>query len=741
MELGGPWQAIVADDERRRTWLDDDGSDQPGEAPSPPPPAAHPVADPLADPARWQPIAVPGHWRSTPAFAGTDGPLLYRTRFAHPAPAEGERAWLRLDGLFYQGDVWLDGGYVGDTEGYFFPHTFEITDSMAARTEHTLGIEVTCSPQRDLTAKSTITGAFQHAEGLDPDGNPGGIWRPVTIERTGPVRIRHLRVLCREANETRATVTFRAVLDAADAGEVTLRSTVGDVELVDVRRLAAGENQVEWQVRVDDPHLWWPHALGEQHLYDVVVEVSPHPPGEERLPADVPVSHRVTRRTGLRQIHLRAWVLHVNGERLFVKGTNLGPTRSALAEATVDDLVADVALAKQANLDLLRVHAHISRPELYDAVDEAGLLVWQDFPLHRGYARTVRKQAQRQAREAVDLLGHHPSVALWCGHNEPVALDVDPEAGGDLGSRRGRFLAAQELPTWNKTILDRSVKRSLERADGTRPVIAHSGVLPHPPMLDGTDSHLSFGWHRADERDLPGFARLVPRRVRFVSEFGAQAVPETDGFCEPERWPDLNWERLTRAHGLHKAVFDQRVPPSDHPTFDSWRRATQAYQAEVIRHHVETLRRLKYRPTGGFAQYRLADGHPAVTGSILDHQRVPKAAYAALRDACRPVIVVADRLPVEVRPGDTLALDVHVVSDLRIPLTGIEVTARLRWGGGEQRWRFGGDVDPDAVVRVGTLQVEVPDRAGPLDLGLALTGPGIADGPLERNDATRIVER
>ena len=33
-----------------------------------------------------------------------------------------------FDGLFYQGDVWLDGAYLGDTEGYFFPHTFEVTD-------------------------------------------------------------------------------------------------------------------------------------------------------------------------------------------------------------------------------------------------------------------------------------------------------------------------------------------------------------------------------------------------------------------------------------------------------------------------------------------------------------------------------------------------------------------------------------------------------------------------------------
>jgi beta-mannosidase len=762
MELSGPWEAAVADEERRRTWLDDD--------PGPRLPA--PVGD-------WEPIVVPGHWRSTPAFADNDDPLLYRTHFDHPGPAdEAERWWLRFDGVFYQSDVWLDGAYVGDTEGYFFPHTFEVTEALASQREHVLGVDLTCRPERDRSNKRNITGVFQDWDCLDREWNPGGIWRPVTLERTGPVRIRHLRVRCREANETRATVSFRAVLDAASAGEVTLRSVVGDVELIDERRLAAGENQVEWQVRVDDPRLWWPHALGDQPLYDVVVEVTPHPErdgsggdgsggagsggagsggagsgGEGRggdgtderggHEADdaAPVSHRLRRRIGLRQIDLRAWVLHVNGERLFVKGANQGPSRMALAEATPEELARDVALAREANLDLLRLHAHVSRPELYDAADEAGLLLWQDFPLQWAYARSVRKQAQRQAREMVDLLGHHPSIAVWCAHNEPFTIEGEPGSPEQMRGMAARFAAAQELPSWNKSILDRSVKRAIDKADGSRPVIPHSGVLPHPPQLDGTDSHLYFGWYHGEERDLPALARLVPRMVRFVSEFGAQAVPDDADFCEPERWPDLDWDRLGREHALQKAVFDQRVPPDDHPTFESWRAATQAYQANLIRHHVETLRRLKYRPTGGFAQFCFADGHPAVTWSVLDHRRRPKAGFAALRDACRPVIVVADRLPEEVMVGDTIALDVHVVSDLRVPMQDVQVRARLHWTGGERRWRFGGHVDADACLRVGTLQVVVPDAPGPLTLDLELTGFDLPEGPVHRTDATRIVTR
>lgn len=710
MELTGTWRAAIADEDLRRRWHDE-GFDASG----------------------WEPIEVPGHWRSTPAFSDSDGSLLYRHSFDADAPDATRRAWLTFEGLFYQGDAWLDGAYLGDTEGYFAPHTFEVTEALRDRREHHLAIEVTCAPQDDKTAKRNITGVFQHWDCLDPDWNPGGIWRPVRVTETGPVRIARLRVLCGEATPQRAVLRLRATLDSDSARTVALVTTIGDLDHRTDQPLAAGANEVEWTLTVDQPALWWPRALGDATLHDLAVRVvlgddeGGAPSDERRL------------RTGLRQVRLRSWVASVNGERLFLKGSNQGPTRMALAEATPAELARDVTLAVEAGLDLLRVHAHITRPELYEAADEQGLLLWQDLPLQWGYARGIRKQAVRQAGDAIDLLGHHPSIAIWCGHNEPMAIENDPSMWDDPAALRRmglKALAAQELPTWNKTILDRSIKRALENGDGTRPVIAHSGVLPHPPQLDGTDSHLYFGWYHGHERDLPGFLRALPRMARFVTEFGAQAVPVDAAFCEPHRWPDLDWDHLGHTHALQKAIFDRFVPPADHATFESWQRATQAYQALVVRRQVEALRRIKYRPTGGFAQFCFADGHPAVTWSVLGHDRQPKLAYAALQAACAPVIVVADRLPDSLTPGRTLALDVHVVSDLRHALDAAVVTARLGWTGGERTWRWAGDVAADACERVGTMQIVVPDAPGPITLELACTYAGAPAEITNRYDAT-----
>jgi beta-mannosidase len=714
MDLSGVWRAAPGDDEMRRRFAED-GFDDDG----------------------WADLPVPGHWRSAPAFEDSDGPILHRCAFEAPVPEPGRRSFVVLEGCFYQADVWLDGSYLGDTEGYFLPHAFEVTDQLRARGEHVLAVDLTCTPPPEKAARRDLTGVFHDRGHLDPEWNPGGIWRPVRIVETGQVRIASLRVRCTDATADRARLQLTAGLDALGPGDVELRTTVArtppaggqGIEHRHRTQVTAGPNQVSWQVEVAEPALWWPRALcraGEvPALVDVVVEASVLRAEGGRTangaPAGRALSDTARRTTGLRQVRMARWVLEVNGERLFVKGASLGPARMALGEAPAAEVEADVALAQEAGLDLLRVHAHVGRPELYEAADRSGLLLWQDLPLHRGYPRNVRRQAVRQTEAAVDLLAHHPSIALWCADNEPTAEFGGTRRPPDVVSR---FVRGQVLPGWSRSVLVTSLSGVLAKADGSRPVVPPAGLLPHPAW--GTDTHLSFGWHHGDERDLPTWLRRLPVLARFVGEFGAQAVPPTAAWMEPERWPDLDWERLVRSHGMDKATFDRRVPPGAFATFEAWRDATQEHQATVLRHHVEELRRLKYRPAGGFCQFLLADGHPAVSCSVVDHERAPKAGFAALREACAPVIVVADRPAASYRPGTPVALDVHVVSDLRRPIFGCTLHAALGWRGGSHRWGFVGEVAADTVARVGTLSFVVPEAPGPLTLDLRLEGPAAA---------------
>jgi hypothetical protein len=90
------------------------------------------------------------------------------------------------------------------------------------------------------------------------------------------------------------------------------------------------------------------------------------------------------------------------------------------------------------------------------------------------------------------------------------------------------------------------------------------------------------------------------------------------------------------------------------------------------------------------------------------------------------VIVVADRLPATVQPGDAIDLTVHAVNDLHRPLLGARVTAELRWPGGRRSWAWQGDLPADACVEVGRVDATVPITvAGPLELMLRLEADGL----------------
>ena len=238
-------------------------------------------------------------------------------------------------------------------------------------------------------------------------------------------------------------------------------------------------------------------------------------------------------------------------------GANHGPTRDGARRGHARrSWPRRRARGKLANLDLLRIHAHVTRPEFYDAADAAGLLLWQDFPLQWGYSRGARKQAARQAREMVDLLGHHPSIGIWCAHNEPLAVDFQPGERDPPARDVREWARAMFLPSWNKDVLDRSVEprdpqgrpdpRGRRRTRAILPGIGSGGhrhalllrLVPRPR------------WTASRRR-----CRRFPRLARFVSEFGAQAVPDSAEFMQPERWPDLDWDDLFEHHACQKRLL------------------------------------------------------------------------------------------------------------------------------------------------------------------------------------------
>ncbi len=637
---------------------------------------------PELDDSGWATVAVPGHWRDEALFARSDGPLLYRRRFQTEPLSAGERAWLVMEGIGYEADVWLDGSYLGDTEGYFFPHCFEVTQALSERREHLLAVEVACP--RPLR-QGSLLGAWADPSYVSSSYNPGGIWAHVWVVTSGPVRLARLRAACLKVRRDSAVLELAARLDAVEPGSAELTTTVtGPVAsepttFAKPLHLAGGANSVRWQVVVQRPALWWPAGLGGQPLYEVAADVSVGGTGSDSR----------SLATGLREVRMKAMTWEVNGEKVFLQGADLAPTCRNLAAATPDEVARDVLAARDAGFNLLRVSQHVGRPELYRAADEAGVLLWQDLPAPGRWAG--RSRAMRQAQELVWLLSHHPSLVAWVG-------------GGDAGARRERHAAAPDGVVWlfrGSWLAKRALNKAVEQADGSRPVVSRVPAVAARLVAPGGPR--SYG-------EAPRLGRLQrasaiwPAAARFV----AAATPPSPGSWRPERWPELDLDALASDREAVTAGVLQRYPPASFANFDLWAEAVRAEQAEFVGSLVEQLRRLRFYPAGGFLLSRLNDAQESFGTSLLDHERRPKPAWGALRHALAPLLPAASGLGSSYRAGSKVAFRLWVLNASTEAVGDLELRARLTWPGGARVWRFAGDAPAKSTSLVGRRAALLP---------------------------------
>ena len=576
---------------------------------------------------------------------------------------------MRFNGICYAGDVFLDGAYVGQTEGYFTHHRFEITDLMAESGTALLAVEVTAPRNTNPDQQRDLTGWFVEGPGLAPAWNPAGIWQPVVLVDTGPVAIRHFRVLCTSADSAKAEILLRAVLFAHDSDEVALTTTVAGVHHEATHAVAAGENQVEWTIAVPDPALWWPVGRGEQPLFDVDVTART---------SNGDVTDRKHRRIGFRTTELNDFILRVNNRRTYLRGVNLSVLRRDLVSLSRAEIKSEVESIRDAGFNMVRVRGHVTRHEFIDAADELGILIWQDLPLVGSYARSVTKATEQQTRDMVDLLSHHPSIVIWGGHTRPQTSEPRTSAAPDLRQ--------QQAPSWNRTVLDRALRRAFERADPSRPVIAHSDVAPHVPQLSGSDLGLYFGWFDSSVYDIAEYAATLPRLVRFVSNMGAQALPEAPG--------DL--DVFLEARGAEAEVLRRVIPPTTYPDTKSWTEATRAYQADVLKAMIETLRVLKYRPNGGYCAGTWRNAMPALSRALVDADGTARPALATVTAAQAPLLPVLYPNTATLPARTTTQLALYVCNDTPHDQEAV-VSATITDQRGTRSRRWQGSVAADEV--------------------------------------------
>ena len=659
----------------------------------------------------WTPIRVPWHWQLDDAFATYEGIVLYRCRFAQRRPSAGATVSLRFEGVYYAARVWLNGVYLGDHDGYFSAFEFDVTDLVVADGENELLVEVFSPEEAEENDRQTIGGVWARWDGMAPHINPGGIFKEVSVIVGGKVCIRSLAAAADHTGRGVAHVDLYSRQNTRAGVVGRIRPLGFDASEVEFERevlLQEGDNRIEIGFRVPDVRVWSTWDRGEQPLYELVLWCAGT---EERA------------RFGASTVELRDWNVYLNGERIFLRGINYLPSDAYPARATEELLRSDASLVREAGMNAVRVHAHVSDREFYEACDELGLLVLQDFPLQWTHRRSILGPAVAQAGEMARTLRGNPSVGIYLAHDEPFFV-APPEKWSPLGLLR---TAAEVLSPrwllWQRRVLDPAVVRAISEEDDARPVIDAAG---HPL----TTNHLYFGWYYGSFRDLERLVRVVPGFSRLPTEYGAQALPDPESL--EEIWPSgtqPDWGVLSLNYRLQIQRMARYVPwRGDRLAFV---RESQSYQGEVLKHATELFRRRKYGPTGGTFAFMLNDPAPAVSWSVVDWRRRKKMAYETLLAAMRPVLICAEYPRERYTVGETISLPLFVVNDLSRELEGVGWDWELLVGGSIVA-RGGGEtkVPKDCVVRLGEAAATLP-APGPAVLRLSLYGEEPASNEYE----------
>lgn len=634
----------------------------------------------------WLEVPVPAHWQQVPDLAYHTGTLWYRREFDLEALPQGAWARLTLEGTFYRGRVWLNGALLGEHEGYFLPATYAVEDYLQPG-QNVLAVEVSCPAETDVRRKKQITGVFSHWDCKDPLAEPGGLWRSVRLEwGTGP-RLQALQLRPDRLSDALALVHITADVEAFAEERLEWEARVepstfsGEpVTVHAVVDLKPGLNHLRLAVPVSDPKLWWTWDQGTPHLYEVAV-------GGQAASGPLPF---VTRVLGLRTVEMRDWQVYLNGRRIFLRGANYAPADTRLAAARPEDYQRDVRLAAEANMNALRVHAHVEKPAFYEAAARQGVLLWQDFALQWGYDHSVLPEAERQIRGMVRLLGSETAIGIWCCHNEPFALaDTNTPGLRQLTGNVAHIVGT----SWYKRVMDPVLAQAVQDEDPSRPVVPYSG--DYGLLHGGQDTHHYWGWYVGRMQDLERIFKAFPRTARFVSQYGAQAFPDVESCREFVHgdWPDLNWGELESRFMLQRDIMARYVDPAQSQSLEEYVAATQEYQATLLKYYNEQLRRRKYRPCGGALLFMLTDGSPGISWSLVDYRRRPKRAYEQVRRDFSPVHVMADWPADAYTPGQAFRTGVTFVNDRPHPVEG-------RW-----TWHIR---QKDQVLAADTQAVQLP---------------------------------
>lgn len=402
-------------------------------------------------------------------------------------------------------------------------------------------------------------------------------------------------------------------------------------------RLAATDGQC----RVMHPELWWPHRYGKQPLYTVKVMLLWQDKMSDRLSDKMSdqlsdkmpdkisdsILDEKQYRIGLRTLTVsrqkdlwgEEFAFCVNGVRIFAKGANYIPQDCIYSRITPQRIYDLLDTAVTCGFNMIRVWGGGYYPSeiFYDACDERGLIVWQDFM----YACNIyeltdafRENIIAETRDNVRRLRHHASLGIWCGNNE---MESAWDHWGGF-CEHPKALREDYLTMFEK-IIPQIVQEEDPQTFYWPSSPSSGGAWKEPDSDDMGDRHYWDVWH--GEKPFTDYANYY---FRFCSEFGFQSFPcikTIRTFTLPQ---DRNiFSEVMESHQKNGAangkilryISENFLYPKD---FESLIYVSQILQGLAIKEGVEHWRRNRGRCMGAI-YWQFNDNWPVASWSGVDY--------------------------------------------------------------------------------------------------------------------------
>ena len=659
----------------------------------------------------------------------------YFRTFETPGYAIGERIEIIFEGLDCFGTVWINNKLVGKTDNMLIDHRFDITDLLNPKGSNTIYICINpavaegrkyingvVGNRKDFSPEAVHVRKAPHMYGWDimPRLISAGLWRAVWLNINKPTRLKQVYWMTNTVDvpskKAQLLLDWEFATDYPTIDGLTMEvSLKRGSQIIYENSYSLFSHCSRQRISLDSVNFWWPRGYGYPVLYDATVRI---------VDDNKKVLDEKKQKIGIRTACLiyseittkenpGEFVFRINGEKIFVRGTNWVPL-DAFHSRDQNHLRDAIRMITDLNCNMIRCWGGnvYEDQDFFDLCDENGVMVWQDFamgstayPQDNDFAEKIRKEAIN----VVLKLRNHPSLVLWSGNNEnDVALGwtgkihIDP--GLDIISR-------EVLP------------RIIWEFDPLRTYLPSSPYCSEEYFRMGNDDSLLPEVHLWGPRGYYKAPFYINVNAHFASEIGYHGCPNRSSLermFDPEyvypwtsdgKWNDEWQTKAVRSHPKSNTMNSRndlmikqvKALFGDFPKdLDEFIFASQAVQAEAMKFFIEFWRMDKFRKTG-IIWWNLRDGWPIISDAVVDYYSSKKLAYYYIRqvqhNACviigdpqndkHPVVAVNDTR--EEKSGTVVVRDIDTgeilfSASFVIPVNGKTVVGNIKEKHKQSMW-------------------------------------------------------